>query len=141
MKKAMMIGGTVVAAMLLAATISVIFIMNFMNKEPEKSGPSIDEVVELSVEVPEITTNLSNGGFAKVSFMIQTDNADAKEELAKREFQVKNIILRIVSQMKPSDFQGEEGLLTLENSIREQTNKIMQSGTVVEVYATSFIIS
>ena len=65
--------------------------------------PTIDEIIEASVDIPEITTNLASKQFIRISLKIQTDNPKAAEELAKRDFQVKNIVIQELSEMTPQD--------------------------------------
>ena len=48
--------------------------------------PTIDEMIEATVDIPEITTNLASNDFIRISFKIQTDSKKAKEELEKRKF-------------------------------------------------------
>ncbi|MFS0782294.1 flagellar basal body-associated protein FliL [Bacillus sp. 1P06AnD] len=119
----------------LVAAIALVMVLN-MGKSDDKN-PSIDQIVKHSVEVPDITTNLAEDGFIKISFMIQTDSKSAKKELEKRNFQVKNIIITELSQRKASQFKSFENL---ENILKEKINSIMQDGKIERVYVTSSII-
>jgi flagellar FliL protein len=123
----------------LVGTVTVI-IINKVNAKPTNGKLSIDQIIEYSVDVPEITTNLYNGDFIKISYKIQTSNKDAKAELGKRDFQVKNIIIQQLSQMKSEQFKQKDSITNLENSIKNQLNSIMQDGKVERVYTTSFIL-
>ncbi|MFT4413570.1 flagellar basal body-associated protein FliL [Fredinandcohnia humi] len=101
--------------------------------------PSIDEVIEATVAVPEITTKLLSNDYIRISFNVQTDSKKAKEELEKRSFQVNNLIIKELASMKSEEFQGEEGIVNLENRLKDRINGLMQDGEVVKVYATSFL--
>lgn len=111
-----------------------------LNKEPEVTEPTIEEVVLASVDIPEITTNLADGGFARMQLKIQTDSEEAAAELTQRVFQVNNIIIQELSEMEKEDLQGKQGKVLFEKAIKAQVNELMQTGEVQQVYMTSFII-
>jgi flagellar FliL protein len=131
----------IITTIALIGAVALVLIMKFTdsNKEEVKE-PSIDEIIEYSVDVPEITTNLISGDFVRIQFKIQTENKKAKEELEKRDFQVKNIIIQELSEMNSNQFQGKEGITNLEALIKDHLNGLMQEGKVVKVYTTSFVL-
>lgn len=122
----------------LVGVLALIVLMKF--NEDEAKEPSIDEVIEASVDVPELTTNLLDGDYIRISFKVQTDSKKAKEELEKRDFQVKNIIIEELSELKTEELQGKEGKKQLETTIKEKANSLMQEGKVQKVYITSYMI-
>lgn len=124
----------------LVGVIAVVVIMKFTGDEAASNEPTIDEIIEASVEVPEITTNLANGDFIKISFTIQTDSKKAKEELEKRNFQVKNIIITELSELKSEELEGKAGKEKLQEKLKTRFNSIMQKGTIEKVYITSSIL-
>jgi flagellar FliL protein len=131
----------IITTITLIGAVSLVLIMKFTQADKEKvNDPTIDEIVEYSVDIPEITTNLHNGDFVRVQFKIQTENKKAREELEKRDFQVKNIIIQEVSEMSTEQFQGREGKVNLETIIMDRINELMQEGKVMRVYTTSFIL-
>ncbi|MBS4193991.1 flagellar basal body-associated protein FliL [Lederbergia citri] len=127
-------------AILLLATLTLIIIMNLGDKGNKKE-PTIDEVVKVSVDVPEIMTNVKNGDYVKISFKVQTDGKKAMQEFKKRDFQVKNLIISELSELEPSDLDGKEGKQKLEETVKEKINSLMQNGKIVRVYITSYVIS
>ncbi|WP_456275490.1 flagellar basal body-associated protein FliL [Bacillus sp. AK128] len=141
-KKALVTMIIIILTILLIGAVALIVIMKFTGEEHvnEVKEPTIDEIIEYSVDIPEITTNLLDGDFIRIQFKVQTDSVEAKEELAKREFQVRNIIIQELSEMTSDQFNGKNGLVTLENLIKEQTNVLMQEGKIVRVYTTSFVL-
>jgi len=106
----------------------------------KEKAPSIEEIVESSVDIEEITTNLATDNFIRISFKIQTDSKKAKEELEKRDFQVKNIIIQELSEKKPEDLKGKEGQAKLENNLKDKINELMQDGKVVHVYIVNSLL-
>jgi flagellar protein FliL len=126
------------AITLVGVTAFVVF-MKFTDQDGDKE-PSADEIVKSSVEIEEITTNLASNDYIKISFTLQADSKKAKEELEKRNFQVRDIIISEISNMKAEQFEGNHGKELLKTNIKKRINEIMQEGTVVNVYITSFIL-
>ncbi len=111
------------------------------NGEAAESEPSIDEILEYSVDIPELTTNLlSNNDFIRISFKIQTDSKKAKEELEKRNFQVNDIIIEEMSELTSDEIRGKDGKRNIEDTIKTKLNSLMQEGKIEKVYITSWVI-
>lgn len=138
--KLMMIMMILMSVILLAGTIAVVMILKLSGENAAEEGPSIDEVLEASVDIPEMTTNLASDDFIRISFKIQTDSAEAMEEMKKRDFQAKNIIIKKLSEMTAEDLKGEAGKEKLTEMLKSELNSIMKGGKVEAVYITSYII-
>lgn len=136
--KLLMIMLILLVAITLVGAIAVVVVLKFTGQEDKP--PTIDEVLEASVDVPEITTNLASDDFIRISFKIQTDSKKAKEELEKRDFQVKNIIIEELSEKKADELKGKEGKTALEESLKEKINELMQEGKVEQVYITESLL-
>lgn len=129
----------ILIAITLVGAVAVVVVLKVTDSDGA-NGPSIDEVLEASVDVPEITTNLASDDFIRISFKIQTDGKKAKEELEKRDFQVKNIIIHTLSEKTTEQIQGNEGQTQLETELKDQINKLMQAGKVEQVYITGSLL-
>lgn len=127
------------AAIILIGVIAFVVIMKFTDSQ-SSDGPSIDQMIKQSVEVPEITTNLADDSLIRVSFMVETDSKKAKEELEKRDFQIKDIVIQELSETKPEQLNGKTGKAELENKLKTQINQLMQKGKVENIYTTSSIL-
>jgi flagellar FliL protein len=114
--------------------------MKFLGNEDEHKEPSIEEVVEASVDIPEITTNLSSGNIVRLSFKIETDSKKAKKELEQREFQIRDIIISELANMTAAQLDGKEGMDKLKETVKQKSNGLMQEGKVNKVYTTSYIL-
>lgn len=125
---------------LLAGTIAVMIILRASGGEEAPKEPSIDEMLESSVDIPEMTTNLASEDFIRISFKIQMDSKEAMEEMTKRDFQAKDIIIQKLSEMTADDLKGEAGKQKLTETLKTNLNSIMQEGKVEKVYITSYII-
>jgi flagellar protein FliL len=138
MNKLMAIMLTILTSIIIAGGILYFTILNVTGNE--KSEPSIDDILDHSVDIEEITTNIKNNDFIRISFKIQANSSDAKNEIEKRDFQVKNIIIKHLSGLNPEDLQGAEGKSNLEEVIKSKLNDMLENGKVVQVYITSSIL-
>ncbi len=120
----------------------VIFVLltQFNNQKAATGEPTIDDILEASIDVPEMTTNLADDSYVRLQLKIQTDSKKAAEELTKRDFQIKDIIIQELSELTEEDLQGKQGKIFLQSTIKTQLNELMQEGTVEQVYITSYII-
>ena len=116
---------------------AIYFILQSGKKD---KGPTIDEILKSSVDIPEITTNLKGDAYIKISFKIETDSTNAQKELTKRDFQVRNLIIEELSEKTAQDMQGKKGKLLFENTLKTKINNLMQDGKVVKVYITESLL-
>ena len=134
---------TVLLVFLLSIVLlGMIAVFIWINQEGNSSDkePSIDEVMKYSVEIPEITTNLSDRTLIRVSYMMETNNKKAKEELDKRIYQVNDIVIKELSGMKADQLNAKNGKIEFENKLKDRVNELMQEGKVVHIYTTSSIL-
>lgn len=137
--KALTIALITVVSLTLVGIVILILSLQFKGNVGE-TEPTIDEILEASVDVPEIMTNLSGRQYIKLSLKVQTDDKKAAEELAKRDFQINNIVIQELSEMTAEDFEGKAGKQAFEESIKAQLNPLMQEGEIEKVYIVSYII-
>ncbi|MFN2746234.1 MULTISPECIES: flagellar basal body-associated protein FliL [Bacillus] len=105
----------------------------------EKQEPSIDEVVESSVEIDEITTNLKSDNVVRLSIKLEADSKKAKEELEKRDFQIKDTVISLLANTNADDLEGTKGKEHFKEKLKQKMNsEYMKEGKVKEVYITSF---
>jgi flagellar protein FliL len=133
---------TIMLIMLVTITLIGVIVVVLLTQldKGATSGPTIDEIVESSVDIPEITTNLADGSFVRLSLKIQASDKKAGEELLKRDFQVKNIVIQELSEMESEALEGKQGKVTFQNAIKSQMNELMQHGEVTQVYITSYVL-
>ncbi|MFF5398096.1 flagellar basal body-associated protein FliL [Peribacillus butanolivorans] len=139
-KKLLTIMLIMLVAITLVGVIAVVVVTKLSDPTSAEGKPSIDEIIKSSVEIPEITTNLSGNDYIKISFMVQTENKKAKQELEKRGFQVKNIIIAELSEMKATELTGKKGKEKLQDTLKTRINELMEEGKVEKVYITSSIL-
>lgn len=119
---------------------AAIFYIFQTSHDDHQDGRTIDEVLKNSVDVNDVTTNLASDDIIRISFKIQTENKAAKEELEKRDFQVKNIIILSLSEKTEDDIKGKDGQVKLEEELKEKISSIMQKGKVEKVYITESLL-
>ncbi|MBM7552742.1 flagellar basal body-associated protein FliL [Thalassobacillus pellis] len=117
---------------------AVIFVLNIGGKEKASGKRSIDEILEASFRTEEITTDLKDDHFVRVQFHIVSDSVEANEELQKRDFQLKNVLIKELAQMDAEMFKQD--LSKLEAAIKEKLNETMTEGKITKVYTTSKIL-
>lgn len=125
---------------LLVLVIAAFIVVIYMTQEQNEAGeePTIDDIVEYSYQTPEMTTNLDDGHYVRIQFQVVTDSTEAREELEKREFQVKNILIKELATMELESFQ--EGLTNLEDDLLTKINEVLTEGEAVEVYTVNKIL-
>lgn len=116
------------------------FFLSKANAPEEKKELSADEIIGNSVETQPFTTNLRSGGFIQLRFKIQANSEKAKEELTKRDFQVRNLALKLASSMTEEQVQSPEGMEAFEQEMKEELNKLMQNGKIIEIYTINKVI-
>lgn len=117
----------------------VVALILILNSSSQASGePTIDELREYSIETDEITTDLKDDRFVRIQFRIVTESKDAKEELEKRDFQLKNILIKELSPMDEKEFKT--GVENLEAMIKTRLNELMTEGKVTEVYTIKKVL-
>ncbi|PAE26748.1 flagellar basal body-associated protein FliL [Bacillus sp. 7894-2] len=137
--KLLMIMLMMLVAITLIGAIALVLVMKFSG-DNETKEPTIDEVLEASVDIPQVTANLASDDYIRISFKIQTENKKTKEELQKRDFQVKNLIIQELSEMKAEDIQGKDGQIKLQEDLKTKINGLMQEGKIVQVYITESLL-
>lgn len=129
---------TSLVVLLLAGGGALVVVLNMTDGSSEGNAQSLDTVLEHSYETPEITTDLQNGSFVRIQFQVVTDSEKAKEEAQKREFQLKNILIKELAKMDEENFKS--GLTDLEDVVQLKLNEVMDEGSITDVYTISKIL-
>lgn len=105
-------------------------------QEKEKAPQELDakELQEQSVASEEITTNLSDGSYAKIAFQFVMDNTDAVEEVKTRQFQVQSFVIQKLSEMSSETFRTQKGSDQLTNQLKDYLNTKVKEGKIQEIY-------
>ncbi|MFY4773894.1 flagellar basal body-associated protein FliL [Metabacillus sp. RGM 3146] len=138
-KKLITVMLVIITSVTLIGITALLVFMNVFNQN-EGGPPTIDQVIQMSVDVPEITTNVENENIVRIALKLQTNSKKGKEELDKRLFQVNDLVISELSNMKVGQLEGKKGMDHLKALIKQRTNGLMKDGKVEKVYVTSFIM-
>ncbi|MEN1966867.1 flagellar basal body-associated protein FliL [Lentibacillus sp. N15] len=128
---------TTLAILIVGGAVAITVVWN-VKDDKSSSAQSLDNMVEYSYQTDDITTDLEDGSFVRIQFQLVTDSKKAKAEVEKREFQIKNILIKELATMKEADFKS--GLTDLEDTIKQKLNGVMAEGKVTDVYTISKIL-
>jgi len=111
-----------------------------MNKEVDADAPlTADEMVELSIDTEEITTNLATpASYAVVQFNILLGDKKVKEEMEKRHAEVRAAAIATVAGMEKEQLIGTEGITLLQDEMTVQLESLVGKGKVERVLVTQF---
>ncbi|MED4476371.1 MULTISPECIES: flagellar basal body-associated FliL family protein [Bacillaceae] len=129
---------TSLAILLIVVIAGFVVVINVTDANDQSEELGIDKMVEYSYQTPEITTDLSDGSFVRVQFQIVTNNKDAKEEIEKRDFQLKNILIKELATKTEKDFKSN--LTDIELQLKTKLNEVMTEGEVIDVYTINKIL-
>lgn len=138
MSKLMKTMVTTLVILILGGAIALVVILNMDEDGNPDEAQSVDELVKYSYETPELTTDLEDGSFVRIQFQIVTDGKKARDEISKRDFQLKNILIKELAEMDEELFKT--GLDELEEDLVERLNEVMTTGDVTEVYTINKIL-
>ncbi|GED00523.1 flagellar basal body-associated protein FliL [Bacillus atrophaeus] len=135
-KKLIIIMLIILIAISALGTAAYFMVSGKLGKSDEE--PTIDEIVESSVDIEEITTNLKSDHIIRIAIKLETDSKKAKEELEKRDFQVKDAIITLLADTNADKIEGDKGKEVFKRELKDKVNSYLQEGKVEKVYITSF---
>ncbi|WP_062319941.1 flagellar basal body-associated FliL family protein [Halolactibacillus sp. JCM 19043] len=131
--KNIIIGLVLVSILGMAAIIYIL-----MNQDDPNRELTIDEQIEYSYTTESINIDLADNRYAQLQFNIITNNEDAKEEVEKRMFQFKNILIKQTVDLESSALQSD--LSGFENRLKDEVNVLMEEGEVTDIYLINKIV-
>lgn len=104
---------------------------------------SADQIVEVSSEINQVTTNLADPDFiAKMSFSFQLNDKKAKEDFDKiKELKIKPIIIKALGDTKPENFKDSKVTDQFISKLVDQINHAIPNGRVVQIEITDKIVT
>ncbi|NJI51737.1 flagellar basal body-associated protein FliL [Bacillus subtilis] len=137
MKKKLMIILLIILIVIGALGAAAYFVLGGKSEKSE-AKKSIDEIVASSVDVEEITTNLKSDNIIRLAIKLETDSDKSKDELEKRDFQVKDAVISLLADTNADQIEGDKGKETFKKELKDKINSYLQEGKVEKVYITSF---
>jgi flagellar protein FliL len=103
--------------------------------EVEEFGPVLD--------LGEMIVNLSDEGqarYAKIVVVLEFDNGEGLEEANKRDPQIRDIVVELLSSEKAGEILSLDGRKDLKKRIAQRINSVMCEGIVEEIYFTTVVV-
>ncbi|UFU01032.1 flagellar basal body-associated FliL family protein [Radiobacillus kanasensis] len=131
---------SILVVLTIVGAVAVVVVLNLTGEKEEEKVKELtaDELLEYSFEAPEVTTDLSDGSYLKIQYQVVGDSKEAKEEIEKRSFQMKNIMIKQLSPMSADEIQND--LAKIEEKMVVELNKVMEEGKIVDVYTISKVL-
>lgn len=90
-----------------------------------------------------IIVNLADQGvqrYLKVQIAVELDNPKLEEEVKKREPQIKDIIISVLSSKTVSDVNNPQGKIALKQEIIKRANMVLTEGEITDLFFSEFIV-
>lgn len=104
---------------------------------------SADQIVEMTSEITEIKTNLSDPDYiVLMNFAFQLDTKKSKEEFDKiKNIKITPIILKALADTKPEELKGANGKDQLSAKLINLINKTLTEGKLTQIEITHYILT
>ena len=109
------------------------------NIEEESGSESIGPIFSLGTFI----VNLSDEGgkrYLRVSMDAELSGEELNEEIEKRLPQIKDNILMIIPSKPFNSLNSPEGKIALRNQLLSSINEVLNSGSIMNIYFTEFVI-
>src|SRR5699024_6938512 len=128
----------ILTILVVAAIVAVVIVVNFIKNDTVNEAQTIDEMNQYAYTTPEVTTDLEDGSFVRIEFEIITDGKKSLKEVEKREIQIKNLLINVLTLMAGADFSA--GLSDLGSDMKDKLNELMEDGEITDVYTVSKVL-
>jgi flagellar FliL protein len=102
--------------------------------------PTVDDLINDSVDTDSITTNFADGGFIKAKFKLITTSQTNADEIKKLNFRIQDTIIQTINQIKKADAVGPKGFTFIENNVKNDLNKVLGGNYITRVYLVDKLI-
>lgn len=118
--------------------VTVFLVLQFyaMPKEAQAAKKEVEQLMEVTSEPLEVTTNLSDDTYIKLAVVFEVDRPETKTELDQRMFQVKDALIALLQNRSEEDVAGEKGLNRLKADLQERANAYLAGGEIEHIYVT-----
>lgn len=135
-KKTIWIIVIVLLVSLIAGIIVGIFI--FSNNSKEKK---VKPVKTFSITMNDLYCNIKDSKrILKVKITLETTSEKTLENLATKQFLVRDQVNKIIRGLTDEDLQGKEGQVKLQNQIKSDLVELFEDDSIINVYFDDFII-
>ncbi len=153
MKKMMPWLITILLAITLIVLAAFLLMANLFNDDKDEVSTAVnsvetrhlsaDQIVEMTSEITEIKTNLSDPDYiVLMNFAFQLDTKKSKEEFDKiKNIKITPIILKALADTKPEDLKGANGKDQFSAKLINLINKTLTEGKLTQIEITKFVIT
>lgn len=137
-------------------TLAGFVLWNYLDKQAQSDDPALqaatsvdgvkpkrltaDQIVAQTVEMADITTNLTGKDFVKISFAFELDSKKSKEEFEKLSTRVKAIVIQTLADLNAEQIRGSKGYDLISTSLLNKINPILTQGKLRQVDITNINI-
>jgi flagellar FliL protein len=113
------------------------------NHEETKEKTKSAEEAKLVALEPFIVNLSGSEGYKllKVAMSLEVENAPTQEEITKRQAQVKDIVLVLLSSKTYSEVSGDQAQQKLKDEIMDTVNSFLTKGKIKKILFTEFIFT
>ncbi len=94
-------------------------------------------------EMDTFMVNLADPGgkrFLKATIKTRVNSPKVAEEMKERAFELRDLVLMILTSKEVDDVSRAEDKMTLKKEIMTSLNRVLHNGQVVDVYFTDFLV-
>ncbi len=111
--------------------------------EEEPAQPAAEDFSARLFQLPPIVVNIEGEGYSrllKVTVAFECESVEVRDEAEARIAQLRDGVITLVSSKRLADVTDFEGKALLKDDLRDRVNQILQSGRVVSVLLTDFVV-
>ncbi|CAG37396.1 flagellar basal body-associated FliL family protein [Desulfotalea psychrophila] len=146
-KKLFLIGGIALVAIILIGIIAYLLLNKGDDTQvtdknvpvPQVNATNLGPMVDLQDFVVNIISDEENH-YVKTAITLEVSNSSASEEVGMRMPQMRDTIILIFGNKDYRELQDLQGKKQLKAEISSRINAILQTGQVVAVYFTAFVV-
>lgn len=106
---------------------------------PKETSSVVGPVVKLEPFVVNLNEKRGNR-YLKATIQLEMESEGVEEEVKKREPQVRDVILALLTSKSAQELQALEGKFRLREELQARINALLVNGKVRRVYFTDFVI-
>ena len=108
---------------------------------PKDTSGLVGEMFKLDAFVVNLSEPGGRGNrYLKTTIQLEMDSPDLEPELRRREAQLKDVILALLTSKSSKELQALEGKFRLREELLSRINALLVYGAVSRVYFTEFVI-
>lgn len=111
--------------------------------EPKKEIKEVKKGEEVTYGLDPFIVNLMDEGgrrYLRVKMDLVLSSKESEEEIKKKKPEIRDIIITTLSGKRFNDIATLEGKMRLRDELKENINKILMTGKVLNIYFTEFVI-